>query len=230
VSNGGGKGTVQRGLLGDPPLYNSPRPTLKASGEICPPFESDPSDLLSPRRSGSAYERELQATQTTETEARYLEGFLDEWRQLLREEYRQLRSNLEEDILRLKRVQQPKVTDLGTEFNDMRLNMRVKRKAVDGGQECGTEMNVISSTMVDGSLQFTCCVCSVSVLGKKNIDSHLDGKKHNGKMVDWDVIGKFSLLSKLCLFHDSLWYVRQFLDLIYEISTSGESRYKKIFR
>ncbi len=56
-------------------------------------------------------------------------------------------------------------------------------------------MSVLSSATVDGCLQFTCRVCSITVLGKKNIDSHLDGKKHAAKMVDWEVIGKGFLCS-----------------------------------
>jgi rubrerythrin len=144
------------------------------------------------------YERELASRQTTETEFNYLDSFVAEWRQLLAQQFRQLRQSQEEDINRRRTTaaSQSEPADLGSQFADMRLNMRVKRV---GGKpdpaakdEAGEkeEMSVLSSATVDGCLQFTCRVCSITVLGKKNIDSHLDGKKHAAKMVDWEVIGK----------------------------------------
>ena len=141
------------------------------------------------RAAGSVYETELHNRQTTEMEGAYLNNFLEEWRQLLGQHYSQLRNNLEDKMHRLK-LTRTEPTDLGSQFNDMKLNMKVKR--IVEGKPSSEEINVLSSAMVEGTLQFTCNVCTVTVLGKKNMDSHLEGKKHAAKMVDWEINGKLS--------------------------------------
>ena len=73
--------------------------------------------------------------------------------------------------------------DLGSEFNDFRLNLRV----VDAK---GIEKDAYTSCLVEGTLQFKCEVCDISVFGKRNIESHMEGRRHKGNLINFRVIGK----------------------------------------
>ena len=68
--------------------------------------------------------------------------------------------------------------DLGTRFNDLRLNERVLDKR-------GQPLVVFTAQEVNGLLSFRCHVCDVVTQGKRNFDSHIDGKKHNLKILSF---------------------------------------------
>jgi hypothetical protein len=64
-----------------------------------------------------------------------------------------------------------RLSDLGTRYNDLRLNQRVL-------DQRGQPLNVFGDSEESGVLTFRCNLCAVSVQGKRNIDSHIEGKKH----------------------------------------------------
>ena len=79
--------------------------------------------------------------------------------------------------------------DLGTLYNDFRLNLKVYDK------ETGEESAVVTSIANgDGSTGFQCTVCNLMVTGKRNMESHLEGKKHNAKIGEYKVVGKYNQL------------------------------------
>ena len=68
--------------------------------------------------------------------------------------------------------------DLGTRFGDLRLNERVLDKR-------GQPLVVFTAHEEHGLLSFRCQVCDVTTQGKRNFDSHIDGKKHNLKILSF---------------------------------------------
>lgn len=138
------------------------------------------------------YEEQLVNRLTTETEREYLEKFIFDWNMILSKNFQ---SHLHQFRNKLTKLKEGKdngpFRDLGTEFNDFRLNMRVKDPKGEADKD------VFSATMVDGNLQFRCEICEISVLGKKNIESHMEGKRHRGKLEEFTAVGK--IFSKLYL-------------------------------
>jgi hypothetical protein len=66
--------------------------------------------------------------------------------------------------------------DLGTRFNDHRLNERVISD--------GKLVQVFSCVEREGVFLFECHLCQLAVTGKRNIDSHAEGKKHKVNMAN----------------------------------------------
>ena len=70
------------------------------------------------------------------------------------------------------------VLDLGSKFNDPRLNQKVV-------EESGEEKPVFESA---GNTSLKCTACSVTTTGIKTMVSHLAGKKHMTKMGELRVV------------------------------------------
>jgi len=116
-------------------------------------------------------------------EKEYLERFAFNWKKLIDNDFPPILDNFLASLdNKKKELNVGKETeDLGTTFNDMRLNMRVLSPT-------GGELDVFSSSIIDGVLQFKCEICSITVLGKRNIESHMLGKKHKAKLDDFKVV------------------------------------------
>jgi hypothetical protein len=83
----------------------------------------------------------------------------------------------------LKRASEQRNIDLGSRYGDLRLNARV----VDPR---GQPLNVFSDSEENGNLTFRCHVCAVEVQGKKNIDSHIEGRKHAQNLESFTRMGE----------------------------------------
>ena len=68
----------------------------------------------------------------------------------------------------------PPGEDLGTLYGDIRLNQRARQ---DGGP--ATDVFVV--TEETGTLNIRCKVCEMTIFGVRNLNSHIAGKKHQGK-------------------------------------------------
>ena len=119
-------------------------------------------------------------------EKEYLERFAFNWKKLIDNDFPPILDNFLASLdNKKKELNGGKETeDLGTTFNDMRLNMRVLSPT-------GGELDVFSSSIIDGVLQFKCEICGITVLGKRNIESHMLGKKHKAKLDDFKVVGMY---------------------------------------
>ena len=141
--------------------------------------------LKQPGEEINLYEDQLRKRITTATEREYLERFAFQWSRILENDFPKafqlFMSRLNEQKSANGVVKESE--DLGSSFNDMRLNLRVVNPT-------GGEMDVFGSSVIDGVLQFKCEICNISVLGKRNIESHLTGKKHKAKMEDYKIVGK----------------------------------------
>jgi len=110
-------------------------------------------------------------------EKNYLEKFMFEWDKVLSEDFVRLRHEVDDEIKR----QKLKKGDLGSEYDDDRLNMMVKKK----NDPQAVEMNIIKKTVTFDVTHLQCQVCNISVYGKRNLDTHLVGKRHEGNMADF---------------------------------------------
>jgi len=139
--------------------------------------------LKQPGEEINLYEDQLRKRITTATEREYLERFAFQWSRILENDFPKafqlFMSRLNEQKSANGVVKESE--DLGSSFNDMRLNLRVVNPT-------GGEMDVFGSSVIDGVLQFKCEICNISVLGKRNIESHLTGKKHKAKMEDYKIV------------------------------------------
>jgi len=68
----------------------------------------------------------------------------------------------------------PPGEDLGTLHGDIRLNQRAR-------QDGGPETDVFVVTEETGTLNIRCKVCEMTIFGVRNLNSHIAGKKHQGK-------------------------------------------------
>ena len=73
--------------------------------------------------------------------------------------------------MQLKKTAVEKLLDLGSKFNDPRLNQKVV-------EESGEEKPVFECSESDGNLALKCTICGVTTSGIKTMGSHLGGKKH----------------------------------------------------
>jgi len=112
-------------------------------------------------------------------EKSYLEKFMFEWEKVLSEDFERLRAEADREI----QGQKEKSGDLGSEFNDDRLNQMVKKK----NDPHAEYISVIQKIVTYDVLHLKCQVCNISVYGKKNLDTHLDGKRHLISMADYSV-------------------------------------------
>jgi hypothetical protein len=74
---------------------------------------------------------------------------------------------------------------LGSRFNDPQLNARVR----DKNDFSAEPFNVFACAEELGVFVFSCAVCKIQVSGKKNIDSHIEGKRHKTKMAEFAPAG-----------------------------------------
>jgi len=110
-------------------------------------------------------------------EKNYLEKFMFEWDKVMNEDFPRLRAEVDEDLKR----QKMKKGDLGSEYDDDRLNMKVRKK----GDPQAVEKSVIKKQVSFDVIHLQCQVCNISVYGKRNLDTHLVGKRHEGNMADY---------------------------------------------
>ena len=122
---------------------------------------------------------------TTETEREFLRKQVQDWNNLLDCKLGFYRSEFQHKLEILKLQNGGTDKDLGNEFNDYRLNMRVKLLST------GEERAVFSSELVNGGIQFNCDICNISVSGKRNMDSHMTGKRHCSKLGEFEIVGTY---------------------------------------
>lgn len=84
--------------------------------------------------------------------------------------------------------------DLSSQFNDPRLGQKFAR---DGGDpvllyQCWEDRGIVN---------FRCELCEVTVFGKKNLDAHIEGKRHVTNLETITLVGEsISFISvKICL-------------------------------
>lgn len=70
---------------------------------------------------------------------------------------------------------------MGSRFYDLRLNERVR------DPNSGEPVRVYECFEKDGALHFRCTICAVTVFGKRNLDSHIEGKKHKANMAEFEM-------------------------------------------
>eukprot|EP00092_Neocalanus_flemingeri_P001633 GFUD01001743.1.p1 GENE.GFUD01001743.1~~GFUD01001743.1.p1 ORF type:complete len:1274 (+),score=352.69 GFUD01001743.1:59-3880(+) len=77
----------------------------------------------------------------------------------------------------------PPGDDPGTRYGDIRLNQRARK---EGGPP--TEVFIVTEEM--DSLNIRCKVCEMTIFGVRNLNSHIAGKKHQGKFSSktWELI------------------------------------------
>ena len=68
----------------------------------------------------------------------------------------------------------PPGEDPGTRYGDDRLNQMARK-------EGGPETDVFIVTEETGTLNIRCKVCEMTIFGVRNLNSHIAGKKHQGK-------------------------------------------------
>lgn len=119
-------------------------------------------------------------------EAQWMSGHLAAWEALLASDWAPLRHRVDSE-LQARKAEQELSRDLGSQFNDPRLN----QKWLD--PEVGTERPVFRSWVEQGLLKMECSVCGITVNGKKTMESHMSGRKHLTKLKDFQVTdGGFS--------------------------------------
>ena len=68
----------------------------------------------------------------------------------------------------------PPGDDPGSRYGDIRLNQRAR-------QDHGPETEVFLVTEEAETLNIRCRVCEMTIFGVRNLNSHIAGKKHQGK-------------------------------------------------
>ena len=121
---------------------------------------------------------------TTVTEREYLEKFMFDWNMLLRTEFQSQLLNFRRKQNSDEPHESAEIYDLGKEFNDYRLNQQVK------DLQGGPDKDVFTSSFVEGNLQFKCEICNITVLGKRNMEGHMFGRKHKTKLEEFTIVGK----------------------------------------
>ena len=92
------------------------------------------------------------------------------WGDLLKRHLTDFRLEVDKEV-QLKKTAVEKLLDLGSKFNDPRLNQKVVK-------ESGEEKPVFECSESDGNLALKCTICGVTTSGIKTMGSHLGGKKH----------------------------------------------------
>ena len=120
--------------------------------------------------------------QDVDNENSWMDKYVIAWQELI--------SNQEYYIRRdLSRVQADSgcgtsKNDLGTMYNEPRLNSKVK------DPDSGETRDLYTCDTSGGSAQFLCTVCNVSASGIRGMQSHMNGRKHRDKLANFEVIGK----------------------------------------
>ena len=126
---------------------------------------------------------ESQSAVLFDTESSWLDKFLIAWQELI--------SNQEYYVRRDLAKNDSSVTtsndDLGSAYNEPKLNTRVLDR------DSGEERALFTCDTSRGAAQFTCSVCGVTVTGIRVLQSHIGGRKHMGKLIEYQVIGKLTM-------------------------------------
>jgi len=80
----------------------------------------------------------------------------------------------------------PPGEDPGSRYGEPRLNQRARRKVGPGQQE----LQVFSVEEESGTLNIRCKVCEMTVYGIRNLNSHIEGKKHSQQFssLTWELL------------------------------------------
>ena len=105
------------------------------------------------------------------------------WGEVLRRHLTDLRLAVDREVQDKKAAMEGEL-DLGSRFNEPRLNQKVRARAHEGEGE----QNLFICHDKDGSLAFECTVCGITVSGIKTMESHMNGKKHLAKLADYTVV------------------------------------------
>ena len=151
--------------------------------------DDDNKDLMHIKlKDSEVYPELLRRRITTESEREYLEGLVTQWKVIVNSDYDRLADLFKRDLAEKKAEADRKLDDeldLGTLYADFRLNMRVYDLT------SGQEKDVFTSTKsADGNRMFKCEICGITVTGKRNLETHLMGKKHLAKLGDYSIVGK----------------------------------------
>lgn len=96
------------------------------------------------------------------------------WGELLKRHLIDFRLEVDKEV-QAKKTAVEEVLDLGSKFNDPRLNQKVV-------EESGEEKPVFECSESAGNTSLKCTICCVTTTGIKTMASHLSGKKHVAKM------------------------------------------------
>ena len=118
-----------------------------------------------------------------DTESSWLDKFLIAWQELISNQEYYVRRDLNKNESSVTTTKD----DLGSAFNEPRLNTRVRDR------ESGEERALYTCDTSRGAAQFTCTVCDVTVTGIRVLQSHMGGRKHLAKLMEYEVIGKIML-------------------------------------
>ena len=138
----------------------------------------------------------LQQRITTVIEYEYLERFMGDWKSIVSQQFSFVSVEFNR-TMELKKEQAALSSDLGKEFNDFRLNLR-------GLDEKGGEKDVFASRLEGISLQFHCVVCDIFVFGKRNIESHMQGRRHSLALANFQIVGMFLMFSLFFLYLNAM--------------------------
>ena len=122
---------------------------------------------------------EEQSNPSLNAESAWIDKFLIAWQELIANHEYYVRRDLKDEgsASNLKE-------DLGSVFNEPRLNTRVRAR------DTGEERSLYTCDLSRGSSQLTCTVCGVTVMGIKVLQTHWGGRKHLAKLEEYHVIGK----------------------------------------
>ena len=109
-------------------------------------------------------------------EERRLDKAHQQWEELLRAHLTDCRLAVDQEVQDKKSLQ-AQSQDLGTRYNQPRLNQKVPH----GGGRPGLRPVFLCHDK-DGSASFECTVCDIMVSGMKTLESHMGGKKHLAKL------------------------------------------------
>ena len=105
------------------------------------------------------------------------------WGEVLRRHLTDLRLVVDREVQDKKAAMEGE-QDLGSRFNEPRLNQKVRAKAHEGEEE----QDLFVCHDKDGPLAFECTVCGITVSGMKTMESHMNGKKHLAKLANYTVV------------------------------------------
>lgn len=103
-----------------------------------------------------------------------LVGVRNAWGELLKRHLTDFRLEVDKEV-QAKKTAVEEVLDLGSKFNEPRLNQKVV-------EENGEEKPVFECSESGGNLSLKCTICSVTTTGIKTMVSHLAGRKHREKI------------------------------------------------
>ena len=96
------------------------------------------------------------------------------WGEVLKRHLTDFRLEVDKEV-QAKKTAVEEVLDLGSKFNEPRLNQKVV-------EENGEEKPVFECSESGGNVSLKCTICSVATTGIKTMVSHLAGRKHREKM------------------------------------------------